>query len=69
MELLEGDEFPVESLVILFDLTPATRVVWSAEDQFDGVFLSFRFERFGYKLFSIIDVDLYWDSAGTECPL
>ena len=68
-EFLEGDEFPIESLVIPFDLTAATRVIWPAEDQFNTVFLSFRFERFSDKLFPIIDVDLPGNPSGAECPL
>ena len=68
-EFLEGDEFPIESLVIPFDLTAATRVIWPAEDQFNTVFLRFRFERFSDKLFPIIDVDFSWDSSITECSL
>jgi hypothetical protein len=54
LELFEGDEFLIESLVIPLDLPTATRVVWSAEDQFDSVFFCFSFEDFGDKLFSII---------------
>jgi len=68
-EFLEGNEFPVERLVIQFDLTSATRVVWPAEDQFDTVFLSFSFEHFGDELFSIIDIDLSRDPTITECSL
>ena len=36
----EDDEFPVESLVISFYLTAAARVIRSAEDEFNTVFLS-----------------------------
>jgi hypothetical protein len=52
-KLLEDDKFLVESLVIAFDLTTATRIVWPTEDQFDSLFLSFRFERFGDKCFPL----------------
>jgi len=69
MEFLEDDKFPVECLVVSFDLTPATGMIGPAEDQFDTVFLSFSFEQFRDELFTIIDVDLSGDSAGTECPL
>ena len=68
-EFLETDQFLVKRLVIPFDLTAATWVVWPAEDQFNTVFLSFRFERFSDKLFPIIDVDFSWDSSITECSL
>jgi len=68
-EFLEGDEFPIESLVIPFDLTAATRVIWPAEDQFNTVFLRFRFERFSDKLFPIIDIDLPGNPSDAECPL
>jgi hypothetical protein len=37
--------------VISFDLPLATRIVQSAEDQFDTVFLYFSFEGFGEILF------------------
>jgi len=50
---LEGDEFLVKCLVIAFDLAATFRVVWSAEDQFDPIFLCFSFEDFGDKLFPI----------------
>ena len=67
-ELFERDEFLVESLVIAFDLTTATWIVWPTEDQFDTEFLSFRFEHFGDKLFSIIEIDFTRNSSGAECP-
>jgi len=69
VELLEGDEFLVESLVISFDLVSTSRVVRPAEDQFDTVFLCFSFEDFGDKLFPIIEVNFTRDSSGAECPL
>jgi hypothetical protein len=68
-KFLKGDEFPIESLVIPFDLTASAWVIGPAEDQFDTVFLSFRFERFSDKLFPIIDVDLTGNPSGAECPL
>lgn len=45
-ELLEGDEFPVESLVVSFNFPAAERVIRPAEDEFDIVLLCFRFECF-----------------------
>jgi hypothetical protein len=69
LEIFEGNEFPVERLVIPFDLTSAKRVVWPAEDKFDTVFLSFGFEHFGDELFSIIDIDLSRDPTIMECLL
>jgi hypothetical protein len=65
-KIFEGDKFLVESLVIAFDLTATFWVVWSAEDQFDSVFLRFSFEDFGDKLFSIIEVNFTRDSSGAE---
>ena len=54
--------------MIAFDLTATFRVVRSAEDQFDPVFLPLSFEDFGDKLFSIIEIDFTWDSSDAECP-
>ncbi len=69
MEVLEGDEFLEERLVIPFDLATTAWIVRSAEDQFNTVFLRFSFEDFGDELFSIIEVNFTRDSSGTKCPL
>ena len=68
-EFLETDQFLVKRLVIPFDLTAATWIVWPAEDQFNTVFLSFCIESFSDKLFPIIDLDFAWVFSITECPL
>jgi hypothetical protein len=39
-----------------------------AEDQFDIVFLRFRFEDFGDELFSIIEINFTRNSAVAESP-
>jgi hypothetical protein len=54
--------------VIAFDLATTAWIVWPAEDQFDTVFLRFRFEDFGDKLFSVIEVNFTRDSSGAERP-
>ncbi len=46
VELLESDKFPVEDLMISFNLTSSMWMIGTAEDQFDTVFLSFCFEQF-----------------------
>ena len=69
MEVLEGDEFLIERLVIPFDLATTAGIVRPAEDQFDTVFLCFGFKEFGDELFSIIKVNFTRDSSGTKCPL
>lgn len=68
-KFLEDDEFSVESLVISFDLAAAARVIRSAEDEFDTVLLSLRFEQLRDELFPVIEIDLSWDPAFSECPL
>ena len=54
--------------MIAFDLTATFRVVRSAEDQLDPIFMCFSFEDFGDKLFSIIEIDFTRDSSDSECP-
>ena len=67
-ELLEGDEFLVECLVIAFDLPATSQVVRPAEDQFDTLVLCFSFKDFEDELFPIIEINLTRDSSCTECP-
>ena len=69
MELLEGYEFLIESLVIAFDLATTTRIVWPAENQVDPVFMRFSFKTLGDESFSFIDINFTWDSFETECPV
>ena len=52
--------------MIAFDLPLAFRVERSAEDQFNAVFMSFRFKCFSDKLLPIIEIKLLWDSAGAK---
>jgi hypothetical protein len=67
-ELLEGDEFLVESLVIALDLATTAWIIRPTEDQFDSLFLRFSFEDLGDELFTIIEVNFTRDSSGAECP-
>lgn len=45
-ELLKGDEFPEENLVVSFDFPAAARMIRLAEDEFDTMVLSFSYECF-----------------------
>jgi hypothetical protein len=45
-EYLEGNKFPVESLVVSFYLATAARVIRPAKDEFNAMLLCFSFECF-----------------------
>ena len=49
--------------MVPFKLTPATRGVGLAEDQYVMVFLSLIFEQYQNVLLPIIDVDLFRDPS------
>ncbi len=69
MKFFEDDEFPVESLVISFNLAAAARVIRFAEDEFDAVLFCFIFEQLRDELFPIIEIDLPGNPAFSESPL
>ncbi len=69
MKFFEVDEFPVECLVISFNLTAAARVIRFAKDKFDAVLFCFLFEQPRDKLFPIIEIDLPGNPAFSESPL
>ena len=68
MELLEGNEYLVEGLVIAFDLATTTQIVRPTEDQFNSGFLCFIFKDLGDELFLIIEVNFKRNSSGAKSP-